>query len=160
MFLCVFRWCCCEDFKGHESHTRAVTGLSQWSGCSQVNQRERMGIIYSETPRACPESVKHWPTLVTGRPGTSILFCLWDTWPRQTWPLWRSGVKEAASTNICMCRRPTSRCSSWWTSPDRRRRAWSECLESLVDWAPDQTHWPSWLRFLGSHLIQTSLLQA
>lgn len=61
-----------------------------------------------------------------GRPGTWTSCSSWATWPRTTWPLSPSGVRAAASTNICTCRRPSSRCSSWSTSPARRRRAWSE----------------------------------
>lgn len=71
-----------------------------------------------------------------GRPGTWTSCSSWATWPRTTWPLSRSGVRAAASTNICTCRRPSSRCSSWSTSPARRRRAWSEWGSLLCSGAP------------------------
>lgn len=62
----------------------------------------------------------------SGRPGTWTSCSSWATWPRTTWPLSHSGVRAAASTNICTCRRPSSRCSSSSTSRARPHRAWSE----------------------------------
>lgn len=62
----------------------------------------------------------------TERHDTSTFCSSWVTWQRTTWPLSHSGVREAASTNICMYRRPNSRCSSSSTLPGRQHREWSE----------------------------------
>lgn len=61
-----------------------------------------------------------------GRLGMLIFCSSWATWRKTTWPLLRSGVKEAACTNTCTCKRPSSRCFSSSILPGRQHRAWSE----------------------------------